>query len=109
MVSYKLFRNPEPSNNMVEYKVCGCLTIRFNYRHSLSPFHEVINSHYNIWCPPAEARLQSIELSPHLVKGLAVIMGCNGEIFKHILHANIWQGWHFLTALTQSLKIDGQK
>ena len=61
------------------------------------------------WCPPAEAGLQSMKSSPHLVKGPAVIIECNGAGCECILHANTWQGWHFLTALTQYLKIDGQK
>ena len=88
MVSDKLFRNPEPSNDLVEYKVSGCLTVIFYCRHSLSPSREVINSHYNVMVPPTEAGLQSIKSIPHLVKGPAVMMGCNGVGFEHILHAN---------------------
>ena len=109
MVSEKLFQNPKSSNNLVEYEVHGCLTVGFNCRHSLSPFHEIINSHYNVMVPLAEAGLQSIKLSPHLVKGLVVMMGCNGVGFECILHANTWQGWHLLTTSTQSLNIDGKK
>ena len=52
MVSDKLFQNIEPSNNLVEYEVCGCLTVRFNYRHSLSPFRELVNTHYDMIMPP---------------------------------------------------------
>ena len=85
MVSDKLFQNTELSNNLVEYEVCGCLTVIFKYRHSLSPFCEVVNSHYDMMIPPAEAGLQSIKSSPHLVKGLEVMMGCNGVGFEHIL------------------------
>ena len=51
MVSDKLFQNPKPSNNLVEYEVRGCLTLEFYYRHSLSPFREVINSHYDMMMP----------------------------------------------------------
>jgi len=107
MVSDKLFQNLEPSNNLVEYEVRGYLTIGFNCRHSLSPFREVINSHYNMMMPPAEAGLQSIKSSAHLVKGTMVMMGCNGAGFECILCVNTWQGWHLLTESTQSLKIDG--
>ena len=53
MVSDKVFWNPETSNNLVEYEVCGCLTIGFNYRHSLSPFREVVDSHYDMMMPPS--------------------------------------------------------
>ena len=109
MVSEKLFQDSEPSNNLVEYKVRGCLTIGFNCRHSLIPFREVVNNHYDMMMPPAEAGLQSIKSSPHLVKGPVVMMGCNEVGFESILHANTWQGWHLLTPSTQSLKIDGQK
>ena len=52
MVSDKLFQNAELSNNLVEYEMSGYLTIGFNYGHSLSPFHEIINSHYNMMMPP---------------------------------------------------------
>ena len=109
MVSDKFFQNPEQGNNLVEYEVRGCLTVGFNCRHSLSPFREVINSHYDMMMHPAEARLQSIKSSPHLVKGSTVMMGCNGASLERILLVNTWQGWHLLTASTQSLKIDGQK
>ena len=43
----------EPRNNLVEYEVRGYLTIRFNCRHSLSPFREVINIHYDMMMPPS--------------------------------------------------------
>ena len=109
MVNDKLFQNTKLSNNLVEYGVCVYLTVGFNYRHSLSPFREVVNSHYDMMMPPAEARLQSMKSIPHLVKGSVVIIGCNGAGCERILCANTWKGWHFLTALTQSLKIDGQK
>ena len=79
MVSDKLFQNFESSNNLVEYEVCSYLTIGFNCRHSLSPFFEVVNNHYDMMMLPAKAGLQSMKSSPHLVKGLAVIMGCNGQ------------------------------
>ena len=92
MVSDKLLRNTEPNNNLVEYEMRGRLTVRFKRGHSLSPFHEIINGHYNMMMPPAEARLQSMKSSPHLVKGPAVIIGCNGEGCERILHANTWQG-----------------
>ena len=85
MVSDKLFQNPEPSNNLVEYEVGDCLIVGFNCRHSLSPFREVINIHYDMMIPPAEAGLQSIKSSPHLVKGPAVMTGCNGVGFERIL------------------------
>ena len=52
MVSDKLFQNTEPSNDLVEYKMCGCLTIRFNCGHILCPFHEIINNHNNVMVPP---------------------------------------------------------
>ena len=51
MVSEKLLRNTKLSNNLVEYKVRGCLTIEFNCRHGLSPFREVVNSHYDMMMP----------------------------------------------------------
>ena len=90
MVSDKLFHNSEPSNNLFEYKVRGCLIVGFNCRHSLSPFREVINSHYDMMMPPAEAGLQYIKSSPHLVKGPTVMVGCNGAGFELILRANTW-------------------
>ena len=46
---------------------------------------------------------------PHLVKGPEVIIGRNEAGREHILCANTWQGWHFLTTLTQYLNMDGQK
>ena len=52
MVSDKLFQNPKLINNLVEYKMHGCLTVRFNYRHSLFPFREVIDNHNNMMVPP---------------------------------------------------------
>ena len=109
MVSDKLLWNTEPSNDMVEYKMHGCLIVGFNHGNSLIPFCEIVNKHYNMLMPQAEAGLQSMESSPHLVKGPTVMMGHNGAGRERIFHANTWQGWHFLTASTQSLKIDGQK
>ena len=53
MVSDKLFWNAEPSNNLVENEMCGCLTIRFIRGHSLYPFHEIIDNHYNVMMPPS--------------------------------------------------------
>ena len=53
MVSDKLLQNTEPSNNLVEYEVCGCLTVEFNRRHSLIPFREVVNGHYDMMMPPS--------------------------------------------------------
>ena len=52
MVSDKLFRNTEPSNNLVEYKVCGYLTIKFNRVYILYPFREIMDNHYNVMIPP---------------------------------------------------------
>ena len=79
MVSDKLFRNAKPSDNLVENEMHDYLTIIFNCGHSLCPFREVIDSHNNVMMPPAEVGLQSIKSSPHLVKGLAVTIGCNGD------------------------------
>ena len=92
MVSDKIFRNPEPSNDLVEYEVSGYLTIVFNCGHTLSPFHEVISSHDNMMMPPAKAGLQSMKSSPHLVKGPEVIIRCNGAKCEHILCSNTYKG-----------------
>ena len=92
VVSDKLFRNAKLGDNMVEHEMNGCLTIIFNCGHSLCPFREIIDSHYNVMMPPAEARLQSIKSSPHFVKGLAVTIGCNRAGCEHILRANTSQG-----------------
>ena len=89
--------------------MCGLLTVRFNHGHSLYPFHELIYNHNNMVMPPGQSLVSIHEIKPHLVKGLVVIIGCNGVGCERILHANTYQGWHFLTALAQSLKIDGQK
>ena len=52
MVSDNLFRNAEPSNNLVENEMHGYLTIGFNRGHSFCPFCEIINGHYNVMMPP---------------------------------------------------------
>ena len=109
MVSDKILRNTEPSNELVEYEMCGYLTVGFNCGNSLSPFREIVNNHYNMMIPPTEAGLQSMKSIPHLVKGLVVIIRCNRVGCERILHVTTWKGWHFLTALTQSLKMDSQK
>ena len=109
MVSDKPLPNTEPSNDLVEYEMHSCLTIGFNRGHSLNPFREIFNNHYNMMIPPAEVGFQSMKSSPHLVKGPTVMMGCNGVGFERILRVNTLQGWHLLTASTQSLKIDGRK
>ena len=93
MVSDKLFRNAESSNNLVENEMRGYLIIEFNHGHSLSPFHEIIDSHYIMMMPPAEVGLQSIYSSPHLVKGPAVTIGCNKAGHERILRAHTWQGF----------------
>ena len=69
MVSDKIFQNPEPSNDLVEHKVSGCLTVGFYYRHSLSPFHEIINSHYNVMVPPSRSWVAIHEVKPPLGEG----------------------------------------
>ena len=69
MVSDKLFWNPEPSNNLVEHKVSGCLTVGFYCRHSLSPFREVINSHYNMMVPPSQSWVAIHKIEPPLSEG----------------------------------------
>ena len=66
MVSDKLFQNPEPSNNLVEYEVRGHLTIGFNCRHSLSPFREVINNHYDMMVPPSQSWVAIHKVKPSL-------------------------------------------
>ena len=88
MVSDKLLWDTEPGDNLIEYKILGCLTVGFNSGHSLYPFHEIFNSHYNVMVTPTKIGLQSIKSSPDLVKGPEVMMGCNGVGFERILHAN---------------------
>ena len=55
MVSDKLFRNAKLSNNLVEYEMCGCLTVVFNRGHSLSPFCEIIKNHHDVMMPPSQS------------------------------------------------------
>ena len=69
MVSDKLSRNPEPSNDLVEYEVSGCLTVGFYCRHSLSLFHEIINSHYNVMVPPSQSWVAIHKIDPPLSEG----------------------------------------
>ena len=109
MVNDKLSRDTKPSNDLIENEMHGCLTIGFDSGHSLYPFCEIINSHYDMMMLPAESGFQSLKSTPHLVGGPMVIIGCNGEGCKHIFCVNIWPGWHRLTALTQSLKMNDQK
>ena len=110
MVSDKLFQYSESSDNLVEYEVSGRLTITFNHRHRIRACFMNYSMSTIMWlCPPTKAGLQSINSSPHLVKGPVVTIGCKGARYKCILCTNTWQGWCFLTSLTQSLKIYSQK
>ena len=69
MVSDKLFRNAELSNDLVEYEMHGCLIIGFNRGHSLSLFHEIINNHYNMMMPPSQSWVAIHEVEPPLGEG----------------------------------------
>ena len=88
MVSDKILRDTKPGDNMIEYKMHDCLTASFNSGNSLYPFLEIVNIHYNVMMPPTEYGLKSIKLTPHLVKGLAVIIISKGAGCECMFHAN---------------------
>ena len=69
MVSDKLLRNAELSNNLVKHEMCGCLIVGFNHGHSLIPFHEVINNHYNMMMPPSRSWVAIHKVNPPLGEG----------------------------------------
>ena len=69
MVSDKLFRNAKSSNNLVENEMHGNLTIEFNRGHILSPFHEIINTHYNVMMPPSLSWVVIHKFKPPLGEG----------------------------------------
>ena len=52
MVSDKLPRDTEPGDNLIEYKMHGCLTVVFNSGNILCPFREIVNNHNNVMVPP---------------------------------------------------------
>ena len=69
MVSDNLFWNVEPSNNLAENKMHSCLTIGFKYGHSLCPFREIIDSHYNVMMPPQKSWVSIHKVKPPLGEG----------------------------------------
>ena len=69
MVSDKLFRNAELSNNLVKNEMHSCLTIGFNREHSLYRFHEIIDNHYNVMMPPSRGWVAIHEVKPPLGEG----------------------------------------
>ena len=69
MVSDMLFQNSKLSNNLVENKMHGYLIIGFNHGHSLFPFREIIDSHYNVMMPPSRIWVAIHEVKPPLGEG----------------------------------------
>ena len=54
MVSDNISRDTKLSNDMIEYKMMGCLTITFNSSHILYSFRELIHDHYEVMVPPSQ-------------------------------------------------------
>ena len=69
MVSDKISRDTKLSNDMIEYKMRGCITIKFNSRHSLYPFREVIHDHYDVMVPPNQSWVEIHKVNPPLGEG----------------------------------------
>ena len=69
MISDNLLWDPEPSDNLVEHEMRGYLTIGFNYGHSLCPFHEIIDIHYNVMIPPSQIWVAIHKFKPPLGEG----------------------------------------
>ena len=53
MVSDKLPHNIESGYALVEYEMCGCLIVRFNYGNNLYPFREIVKNQNNVMVPPS--------------------------------------------------------
>ena len=66
MVSDKLSQNSKLGDNLVEYKMCGCLTIEFNFGNNLCPFCEIDNSHNNMMVPPSRIWVTIHKFDPPL-------------------------------------------
>ena len=69
MVSDKIFWNAKLGDNLVKYEMCGCFTIEFDSGHSLFPFHEIIDSHYNVMVPPNRSWVAIHKVKPPLGEG----------------------------------------
>ena len=69
MVSEKILRDTELDDNLIEYEMHGCLTISFNSGHSLYPFREIVNSHYNMMVPPSRSWVAIHKIDPPLSEG----------------------------------------
>ena len=69
MVSDKLSQNAKPGDNMVKYEMHGYLPTGFNHGHSLSPFCEIIDNHYNVMMPPSRGWVAIHKIKPPLGEG----------------------------------------
>ena len=70
MVSDKLFRNTKLGDNLVEHEMRDYLTVGFNHGHSLSPFSEIIDNHYNVMMPPSQSWVAIHEVKPPFGEGI---------------------------------------
>ena len=61
MVNDNILLDTKLGDNLIENEMCGCLIVDFDSGHSLFPFREVINNHYNMMIPPVKAGLKSIK------------------------------------------------
>ena len=69
MVSDKLFQNTKPGDNLIEHEMRGYLTVGFNCEHSLCPFREIIDNHYNVMIPPSRIWVAMHKIQPPLGEG----------------------------------------
>ena len=69
MVSDKISRDTKLSNDMIEYKMSGRLTIEFNSRHSLFPFREIIHGHNDVMVPTSRGWVGIHKVYPSLGEG----------------------------------------
>jgi hypothetical protein len=65
----------QSSNHLIEYKKCNDLTIAKKSRHGLCPLCEIIDDQIDVTMPLDEGGWHVIKSTPHLVKGLTMMIG----------------------------------
>ena len=67
----------------------GILTIIFNDWHGLLPLSKIIYSCDDMMMPPSSIWVAIHEINPHFMKGLTMMIGCNGARCKCIFREKI--------------------